>query len=188
MLSRICVFCGSRLGADRRIAAAARALGLAIAARGCTLVYGGGRAGLMGVLADAVLAAGGRVEGVIPRAVFATDVVHDGLSALHVVDSMLSRKALMIDLAQACITLPGGFGTLDEFFEVLTWSQLRIRVLPCGVLNVAGYYDGLIAFMHSQVAAGFVRSEHLRLLQVHDESEVLLERLARRVPGRGPSA
>lgn len=190
-MTRLCVFCGSNAGARAVYAGAASELAAELAGRGIELVYGGGRVGLMGLIADAVLARGGRVLGVIPRNLFRREVVHEGLSELQVVDSMLERKALMIEQSDAFIALPGGFGTLDELFEVLTWSQLRIHAKPCGLLNPDGFFDGLLAFLDQQVREGFVRAEHRALVQVETRAAPLLDRLlgsgngAARCPGRG---
>ena len=146
MFEAICVYCGSSSRAGERHFEAARRTGRLIAARGSKLVYGGAHVGLMGALADAALASGGRVCGVIPRALVEKEVAHTRLSEQHVVESMHDRKALMSDLAGAFIALPGGFGTLDELFETLTWAQLRFHSKPVGLLNIDGYFDGLLAF------------------------------------------
>lgn len=176
-LRSVCVFCGSSAGRDPAYAAAARELGTRLAAEGRTLVYGGGRVGLMGVLADAALAGGGHVIGVIPEALAAREVAHRGLGELRVVPSMHTRKALMADLAEAFVALPGGFGTLDELFEIVTWAQLGIHAKPIGLLDVKGYFDPLLAFAERAVADAFVRPEHRGLLVVDTDVGRLLERL-----------
>lgn len=160
----VCVFCGSSSGNDPAYRATATDVGQTLAAGGITLVYGGGRVGLMGILADAALAAGGRVIGVIPEPLAAKEIAHSGLTKLHLVRSMHERKALMMELSDGFIALPGGFGTLEEFFEVLTWGQLGIHRKPCGLLNVAGYYDPLVAFLDSATDRGFLSAEHRRLV------------------------
>lgn len=155
---------------------AAAALGRLLAREGIGLVYGGASVGLMGTVADAALAGGGEVIGVIPRALEAKEIAHAGLSALHVVETMHERKALMAELADGFIALPGGMGTFDEFFEVVTWAQLGIHAKPFGLLNVAGYYDRLAAFLDHTVAEGFVRGEHREMIVVEESPEALLER------------
>jgi uncharacterized protein (TIGR00730 family) len=151
----LAVFCGARTGSDAIYQAAARESGEAIAGAKYRLVYGGGRVGLMGILADAALANGGEVIGVIPQALATTEVAHYGLSFLHVVSSMHERKALIADLSDGFIALPGGIGTLDEFCEMLTWQQLRIHEKPMGLLNTGGYYDQFIAFLDHSTSPGF---------------------------------
>lgn len=157
---------------------AAVELGGALAARGIELVYGGGCVGLMGVLADAALAGGGRVIGVIPHTLMAREVGHRGLTDLHVVDSMHERKAMMAELSDGFIALPGGFGTLEEMFEILTWAQLGLHTHPCGVLNVEGYFDSLLAFLDHSVSEAFVREAHRSMLLVDDSPHRLLDRFA----------
>ena len=174
----ICVFCGSNAGSGEAYADAARALARAIAGRGMQLVYGGGNIGLMGVLAEAALAAGGRVTGVTPRRLLEKEVVHRGLTELRVVESMHERKALMAELSDAFIALPGGLGTLEETFEVLTWTQLGFHRKPCGLLNIAGFYDGLTAFLDHAVAERFLKPEHRDMVLVGNDPEALLARLA----------
>jgi uncharacterized protein (TIGR00730 family) len=173
---RICVFTGSNPGARPEYAAAARRLGEQLAARGQTLVYGGAGIGLMGVVADAVLAAGGQAIGVIPQALVAKEVAHRGLSDLRVVASMHDRKALMAELADAFIALPGGIGTLEEYFEITTWAQLGLHDKPCGLLNAAGYYDGLIRFLDHAVDQQFVRPAHRAMMIVDDDPASMLDR------------
>ncbi len=176
-MRRVCVFCGSSPGASPRYLAAANALGVLLAQRGLGLVYGGASIGLMGKLADAVLAEGGEVIGVIPRAMVSKEVAHAGLLDLRVVDSMHERKALMADLSDAFIALPGGIGTLEELLEILTWSQLGIHAKPCGVLNVRGYFDGLLGLLDHVVAERFMRSEHRAMLLAEPTPEALLDAL-----------
>jgi uncharacterized protein (TIGR00730 family) len=181
-MQRICVFCGSRAG-DRPIyTEAAQQLGRVLVQRGLGLVYGGGHIGLMGVLADAVLQTGGEVIGVIPQALRDKELAHGNLTQLQVVDTMHQRKARMAELSDAFIALPGGYGTGDEFFEILTWAQLRLHSKPMGVLNVAGFFDGMLAWMDHMVAEGFLRPKHRALLQVHDQAEGLLDLLSQVTP------
>jgi uncharacterized protein (TIGR00730 family) len=174
---RVCVFTGSSSGIRAEYAAAARDLGQLLAHRGIDLVYGGACVGLMGVVADAALEAGGRAIGVIPSVLVAKEVAHDGLTELHVVSSMHERKAKMADLSDAFIALPGGLGTWEELFEVLTWGQLGLHRKPCGLLNTLHYFDPLLAFVRHSVDEGFVRREHAGMITVADESEELLARL-----------
>jgi uncharacterized protein (TIGR00730 family) len=181
-LRRVCVFCGSSSGADPAFASAAGRLGALLASRGIGLVYGGGSIGLMGVLADAALRAGGHVIGVIPSALALKEVAHDGLPDLRIVATMHERKALMAELADAFVALPGGLGTLDELFETLTWAQLGIHRRPCGLLDVAGYYQPLLAFLDRAVDARFLRREHRDLLLVDADPVRLLDRLGRYSP------
>ncbi|MES1255258.1 MAG: TIGR00730 family Rossman fold protein [Acidobacteriota bacterium] len=186
-MKRICVFAGSQPGVRPVYTAAAQGLGAALVGRGLGLVYGGGRIGLMGAVADAVLDAGGHVTGVIPQALVAREVAHEGLSDLRVVPSMHVRKAMMAELADGFIALPGGWGTLEELFEVLTWAQLGLHQKPCGVLNVAGYFDGLLAFLDQSVAEGFVRSENHARVVVSEEAGSLLDAFAGyAAPAAGP--
>jgi uncharacterized protein (TIGR00730 family) len=181
-LKRVAVFTGSNPGSRPEYLEAARALGDTLARRGLTLVYGGARVGLMGALADAALAAGGPVTGVMPEALVAKEVAHAGLSELHVVRSMHERKALMADLADAFVAMPGGWGTLDELFEILTWAQLGLHRKPCAVLNVRGYFDPLLAFLDHSVREGFVRDEHRAMLLVAASAAELLDRLGEARP------
>ncbi|HEY7315048.1 MAG TPA: TIGR00730 family Rossman fold protein [Gemmataceae bacterium] len=173
----LCVFCGSSKGGPVKYAESARRFGEALAARGLGLVYGGGHIGLMGVLADAVLQAGGPVIGVIPRSMVESELAHERLTELHVVETMHQRKALMAERACGFAALPGGFGTADELFEILTWRQLRLHDKPIGLLNVAGFFDPLLAWMDRTVEDGFLRREHRSLIHVADESERLLDLL-----------
>jgi hypothetical protein len=175
-MDRICVYCGSRPGDDADFVAAAESFGRLLADRGYGLVYGGGDVGLMGAVADGALAGDGEVIGVIPEALSEREVAHEGLTDLLVVESMHARKRQMADLADGFVALPGGFGTLEELIEVLTWAQLGFHADPCGLLNVAGYYDGLVSFFDTQVAAGFVEPRHRRLLVVTDDPKDLLAR------------
>lgn len=173
----VCVYCASSVGADPRFVAAATVVGEAIARRGLELVYGGGRVGLMGAVADAALAAGGRVVGVIPDFLKAREVHHTGVTELLVVGSMHDRKALMAARSDAFLALPGGFGTFEELFEVITWTQLDLQRKPVGLLNVAGFYDGLIAFIDRATDVRLVREEHRAILSHGDEIESLLDTL-----------
>lgn len=174
-MKRLCVFCGSSMGSRPCYTQAARDLALETVARGIGLVYGGGRVGLMGVLADAALEARGEVIGVIPRALSGSEIAHAGLTQLHVVPSMHERKALMSDLADGFIALPGGFGTLDELCEVLTWGQLGIHCKPAGLLNVERFFDPLLEQLEIAVREGFLRESHLRQLCVASGSRALLD-------------
>ena len=177
-LRAVAVYCGSNRGADPVYARAAASLGRLLAERGIRLVYGGGDVGLMGVLADTVRDAGGEVLGVITRALVDREVAHPGLANLTVVETMHERKAAMADAADAFIMLPGGFGTFDEFFEVLTWTQLGIHVKPCGVLDAAGFFAPLRALIDGAVAAGFVHPAHRDMVVMDDDPARLLDRLA----------
>ncbi len=172
------MFCGSAAGTDPRFAEAARATGTLLAQRGLTLVYGGGHGGLMGAVADAALAAGGKVTGVIPQHLMRPEVAHMGLSELVVVDSMHQRKRLMADRADGFLVLPGGYGTLDETFEMVTWLQLGLQHKPLALVNVAGYFDPLLRWLRHAVECGFVRPEQSGLLQWADSPEAALALLA----------
>jgi hypothetical protein len=174
-MKRICVFAGSSSGSQTEYLAAAQELGRALARQQVGLVYGGARVGLMGGLADATLAAGGHVTGVIPAALVAKEVAHDGLSDLRVVESMHARKAVMADLAEGFIALPGGWGTLEEFFEVLTWAQLGLHQKPCGLLNVRGFFDGLLSFIDHSINERFVRRQNRSMVIVSTSPGALLE-------------
>lgn len=176
----LCVFCGSSKGETAIYAETARRFGEALAGRGWGVVYGGGHIGLMGVLADTVLQAGKPVIGVIPRSMLERELAHEGLTELHIVETMHQRKALMADRASAFAALPGGVGTADEFFEIVTWRQLRLHAKPIGLLNIAGFFDPLLAWLDRTVSDGFLRAEHRRLLHVADESERLLDLLCLR--------
>lgn len=174
---RLCVFCGSSPGRDPAYVACARELGELLAQRGIGLVYGGARVGLMGTVADAVLEAGGEVTGVIPKALLEREIAHLGLTDLRTVDSMHARKALMADLSDGFVALPGGLGTLEEFFEITTWAQLGMHRKPCGLLNVRGFYDALIAFLDHAVLERFLRPENREMLLVETTPGAMLERV-----------
>jgi uncharacterized protein (TIGR00730 family) len=178
VISSICVYCGSSSGRQAAYQEAAQALAGALVRRRIRLVYGGGRVGLMGALADAVLAEGGQVTGIIPRALAHKEVAHAALSELIVTESMHARKTLMAERADGFIALPGGIGTLEELFEIWTWAQLGFQHKPCGVLNVAGYYDGLIQFIDHAVSERFSRPTHRQISSVETDPEALLDRLA----------
>jgi uncharacterized protein (TIGR00730 family) len=177
-MRRVCVYAGSNPGSHPAYADAARALATTLAERGIGLVYGGGRVGLMGVLADTMLEAGGEAIGVMPQALIDREIGHRGLTELRVVDSMHERKAQMAELSDAFVAVPGGIGTLEELIEVYTWSQLGIHHKPCGVLNVRGYYDHLAAFLDHAVGEGFLRPQHRAVLSVASEAAELLDRMA----------
>jgi uncharacterized protein (TIGR00730 family) len=182
-LRSVCVFSGSSPGARPAYTEAATALGVEVAKRGMRLVYGGASVGLMGAVADAALAAGGEVVGVIPQHLMDREVAHDGLTELRVTGSMHERKALMADLADGFVALPGGLGTLEELAEVLTWSQLGLQSKPCGVLDVEGFFDPLLAFLDHTVAERFVSTEHRALVLAADRPDALLDLLAGWRPG-----
>lgn len=177
-MARICVFAGSSPGALDDYAAAARNLAQALVSHGITLVYGGANIGLMGILADTVLECGGEVIGVIPGHLAAKEVAHLGLSELRVVDSMHERKTVMSDLSDGVVALPGGLGTLEELFEMLTWAQLGLHRKPCGILNVAGYFDRLLAFLDHAVDQHFVSAGHRGMLLSDSDATALLDGLA----------
>lgn len=181
-MRRICVFCGSSMGAKPAYAETARAMGTLIAQRGLGLVYGGGEVGLMGVIANAALAAGGEVIGVIPEALMRMEVGHPRLTELHVVATMHERKAMMAELSDGFIAMPGGIGTLEELFEIWTWGQLGIHPKPLGFLDVAGYYQTLHAFLDHMVTEGFVKDRHRAMTAVETDPATLLDRLAAYVP------
>jgi uncharacterized protein (TIGR00730 family) len=183
---RVCVFCGSSAGASPAYLKAAERLGRLLAAEGLELVYGGASVGLMGRVADVVLGTGGRVFGVIPRALAVKEIAHSGLSELRIVESMHERKAAMVELADGFIALPGGLGTLEELFEVLTWAQLGLHRKPCALLDVDGYYQPLAAFLDHAVEHGFVKPEHRAMLLVDDNPARLLERMRAYVPPQLP--
>jgi uncharacterized protein (TIGR00730 family) len=181
-MQRLCVFCGSQVGKQPIHKESARRLGRLLGQRRIGLVYGAGNIGLMGVLADAVLEAGGEAIGVIPRALVEKEVAHSSLTKLHIVDSMHQRKALMADLADGFAALAGGFGTCDELFEILTWAQLGMHNKPIGILNVAGYYDPLLAWLERMVNDGYLKAKHRELLKVADSPEELLNLLVHHHP------
>lgn len=177
-MKRLAVYCGSSPGADPAYADGALALGTAMVARGLGLVFGGGHVGLMGTIADAVLAAGGEVVGVIPTALRDKELAHKGCTELHIVDTMHERKALMADLADGFVAMPGGYGTFDEMFEMLTWGQLGYHSKPCGFLNIAGYYDALFTFLDTCVDARFVTRTHRDMILTGAEPGALLDAIA----------
>jgi uncharacterized protein (TIGR00730 family) len=174
-MKRVCVFCGSSFGKDAVYREAAKAFGAEIARRGMSLVYGGGHVGLMGALADAALAGGGEVHGVIPLHLEGKEIAHKGLTKLHVVDGMHARKALMADLSDCFVALPGGAGTLDETFEQWTWMQLGFHQKPVGFLNVNGFFDALRVFVDHQVDQGFVKREHREAITFADHADDLFD-------------
>ena len=183
----VCVFCGSSGGRDPVYAETARHLGRALASRATGLVYGGGSIGLMGILADEVMASGGRAVGVIPAFLNDLELGHRGVTELRVVGSMHERKALMAELSDAFLALPGGFGTVEEFCEMLTWAQLGLHAKPCALLNVNGFFDPLLAFFDHQAEAGFLSPKHRALVLVEEEIGRLLDRLAS-FPPSAPAA
>lgn len=185
MIHSICVFCGSRLGARADYRAAAHSLGQTLARHDITLVYGGAGIGLMGVMADAALAAGGRVIGVIPHALERKEIAHPGLSELHIVDSMHARKARMAQLADGFVAMPGGAGTLDELFEIITWAQLGIHGKPVALFNVAGYFDKLLHALEHMVTEGFIEAAHRTLWPAARDPEDVIAALHR---ARRPTA
>jgi uncharacterized protein (TIGR00730 family) len=176
-MRRLCVFCGSSVGNQPIYVEAARALGVGMVRRGLELVFGGGHIGLMGVLADAVLEAAGEVTGVIPQDLVDRELAHERLTRLHIVQTMHQRKALMADLSDGFAALPGGFGTADETFEILTWAQLGIHSKPVGLLNVAGFFTPLLEWLDRGVQDGFLRPSHRRLIREADTPDQLLEML-----------
>jgi uncharacterized protein (TIGR00730 family) len=177
LISRICVFCGSNIGGERIYREAAEAMGTEIARRGWGLVYGGGSVGLMGVVADAVLAAKGDVFGVIPEMLATKEILHTGVTRMHIAPSMHARKAQMELSADAFVALPGGFGTFEELLEIITWAQLGMHRKPIGLLNVAGFYDGLIRFFEHAIAAGFIKSSHRQLIVTAADPVGLLDKI-----------
>jgi hypothetical protein len=176
VIDRVCVFCGSNAGRDPLYVEAARNLGQLFAREGVGLVYGGGSVGLMGEVADAVLAAGGEVTGVIPHALWAREVGHRGLTDIRIVDTMHERKAMMADLADAFIALPGGLGTLEEIFEIWTWAQLGLHAKPMGFLDVNGFYAPLMQFLDRAVREQFVRTEHRAIALIDSDPAALLKK------------
>ncbi len=179
-MRRVCVYAGSRTGLRPEYVDAARALGMEIARRGIGIVYGGAGTGMMGALADAALDTGGKVIGVAPRHGFPDEVSHTGLTELRLVGSMHRRKAVMTDLSDAFIALPGGFGTMDELFEAITWAQIGLHQKPIGLLNVDGYYDTLLAFIDHALEEGFIGAAYRSLISVEDTPSALLDQLERR--------
>jgi len=184
-MKRLAVYCGSATPADPRYIACARLVGRTFAERGIGLVYGGGRLGLMGAVADATLEAGGEVIGVIPTALVDAEVAHKGCTELHVVETMHQRKQLFTDLSDGFVTIPGGTGTMDELWEAMSWAQLGYHAKPVGLLNVAGYYDGLLAFWAKMGEVGFVRAQHRGLLIASDDLDDLLAQMAAHKPSHG---
>lgn len=176
-MKSLCIYCGASTGASPVYADAARAMAAVMVENGISLVYGGGRVGLMGVIADEVLRLGGQATGVIPQALMAREVGHAGLTQLHVVGNMHERKALMAELADGFVALPGGIGTLEELFEVFTWSQLGLHDKPVALLNAAGYYDGLIGFLEHMVRERFLKTEQAALLLHDTQPAALVARL-----------
>ena len=183
-MKRLAVYCGSATPADPAYVDLARAVGTALAERGIGLVYGGGRLGLMGAVADSALAAGGEVIGVIPQALVDAEVAHRGLTDLHVVDTMHQRKQAFTDLSDGFVTLPGGTGTMDELWEALSWAQIGYHAKPVGLLNAHGYYDGLVAFWAKMAEVGFLRPQHLDLLIVAGDLGALLAKMTAFVPSK----
>jgi len=181
-MNSLCVFCGSSPGKDDVYLEAARGLGRLLAKRGITLVYGGGSVGLMGAVANATLREGGRAVGVIPKSLWDLEVGHRALSDLHIVETMHDRKAMMAELSDAFLVLPGGIGTLEEFFEIWTWGQLGIHHKPFGVLDVNGYYAGLFGFLDGMVGQGFLKPQHRAMVGVDTDPEALLDALAGYAP------
>ncbi len=181
-MKRLAVYCGSATPTDPTYIEGARALGRTFAERGIGLVYGGGRTGLMGAIADGALEGGGEVIGVIPQALVDAEVAHRGLTELHVVSGMHQRKQMFTDLSDGFVTIPGGTGTMDELWEALSWAQLGYHADPVGLLNTAGYYDHLIAFWEKMGEVGFLRPQHRDLLIVADTLDVLLDQMAEHVP------
>jgi uncharacterized protein (TIGR00730 family) len=181
-LTSLAVYCGSNPGYDPAYRESAASLGRVLAERGISLVYGGGHVGLMGAVADAVIENGGEAHGVITEALEAKEIAHHGLTTLKVVTTMHERKAAMADAADAFVMLPGGFGTFDEFFEVVTWTQLGIHAKPCGVLDVAGYFSPLRALVDGAVQAGFVHPAHREMIIIDTDPAALLDRLAAWTP------
>lgn len=177
-MKRICVFCGSSVGADPAFSLDAKTVGEVLARRGLELVYGGGNVGLMGIVADAAIAARGKVIGVIPQSLVDRELAHRGITDLRIVESMHERKAMMADLSDAFIALPGGYGTLEELCEILTWAQLGLHQKPFGLLNVQKFYDGFVAHIDHAVSMKFIRPQHRELLMTSDTIEGLLEQFA----------
>ena len=188
VLRRVCVFCGSSTGVRPEYRAAAEEVAVLLAERDVAIVFGGGCVGLMGVVADTALAHGGHVIGVIPSAMVAREIAHLGLPDLRIVGSMHERKALMAELSDAFLALPGGFGTFEEFCEAVTWTQLGLHRKSCGLLNVAGYYDPLVALFDRAVADGFIKPETRRIVAVESNPAALIQRLTERPPTAGPQS
>lgn len=176
-IKKIAVFCGANLGNSAIYQNAAKQLADVLQAAGITLVYGGTKVGLMGVLADHILSKGGHAIGVIPKSLVEVEIAHDNLTELHVVNSMQERKAMMAEFADAFVMLPGGPGSLDEFFEMMTWTQLGFHAKPCGILNVNGYYDSLLKFLDHVVAEGFMKSIHRNIAIAENTADALIQKL-----------
>jgi uncharacterized protein (TIGR00730 family) len=181
-VKRLAVYCGSATPADPVYIESARQVGRTLAERGIGVVYGGGRLGLMGAVADSALEAGGEVIGIIPQALVSAEVAHRGLSELHVVETMHQRKQAFTDLSDGFINLPGGTGTMDELWEALSWAQIGYHAKPVGLLNVAGYYDGLVAFYHKMADVGFLRPQHRDILLIDTALDRLLAQMADHAP------
>uniref|UniRef100_B8HZF0 Cytokinin riboside 5'-monophosphate phosphoribohydrolase n=1 Tax=Cyanothece sp. (strain PCC 7425 / ATCC 29141) TaxID=395961 RepID=B8HZF0_CYAP4 len=177
-MKNICVYCGSNFGGRQSYREAAKNLGVEMAKRDIALIYGGGNVGLMGVIADAVLAAGGNVVGVIPQALVDKEVAHTGLRDLRIVHSMHERKSLMAELSDAFIALPGGLGTLEEFFEVATWTQLGFHRKACGLLNIDGFYNGMLTFLNQATEEGFIRPQHRNIILTAEDPVELIDMLS----------
>ena len=176
-MKQVCIFCGSYKGTQPIYITAAHAMGRGLAQRGLGLVYGGGRVGLMGAVADGTLAGGGKAVGIIPQSLVDRELAHKGLSELHVVDSMHTRKAMMADIADAFIAMPGGFGTLDELFEIITWAQLGFHHKPIALLNIGGYFDTMLTFIEHMATEGFIKPEHRNAMLVKNQVDDLLDSL-----------
>ena len=173
----VCVFCGTALGVDPKYAEAARSIARLLAQKNCRIIFGGGKVGLMGEVAKAAMDAGGYVIGIAPRLLLEKEIMHRGLSELHVVETVHERKVMMTGLADAILILPGGYGTLDELFEVMTLQQLNIHDKPCGILNVSGFYDGLVAHLDHATAQGFLLPEYRAMLSVDSDPQALLAKI-----------
>ncbi|MFW5500066.1 MULTISPECIES: TIGR00730 family Rossman fold protein [unclassified Maridesulfovibrio] len=184
-MKSICIFLGANPGNDPKYAQAARNMGRELAQRGLTTVYGGSRTGLMGILAESTLEAGGKVIGVIPESLYKIEIAHTDLTELHVADSMHERKALMAELSDGFIAMPGGIGTMDEIFEIFTWAQLGFHSKPCGLLNVDGYYDKLLSFLDGVVEEGFLKDMHREKLLTAETPDLLIESFATYEPPSG---
>ena len=181
-MTSICVFCGSSPGESPNFVEAARSTGRALAQRNIELVYGGGGRGMMGAVADGAIEGGGKTLGVIPEGLFKREGLHTGIDRLEVVNTMHARKALMASSSDAFITLPGGLGTMEELFEIWTWTQIGVHAKPCGILNIEGYYDGLLSFLDNMVANGFVQQSHRDVVLVDDDCERLIDRVLAHEP------
>lgn len=181
-MQRLCVFCGSSPGNDSTFVETAERTGRLIAEQGMELVYGGGGRGLMGAVADGALGANGKVIGIIPRHLFKREGLHHGLTRLEAVDTMHQRKAMMAELSDGFLALPGGIGTMEELFEIWTWTQIGVHGKPCGILNVDGYYDGLLSFLDGMVDRGFLAQSHRDVVLVDDDPASLIERVVAHRP------